>query len=139
MIYLKTVDEAGRAIDATTLNTIEATVADAVPRWTSGKLGVPTIERGTDTRVGQSGWITIRFPSSLTEGVCGTAEIARKGGWIELSYTRVSGGGTWTNPDLQHSVRELAAARIAYARPVGNTDPDIDPAGAVSLMPMSVR
>jgi len=31
------------------------------------------------------------------------------------------------------SGRELAAAAIAYARPVGNTDPDSDPSGAVTL------
>jgi hypothetical protein len=41
--------------------------------------------------------------------------------------------------DAMPSARELQAAAIAYARPVGNTDPDVDPAGAVTLAPMSVR
>ena len=57
-IYLKTVDEGGEAIHGLTLDLIEATVKDAVPQWTSGKLGVPVVERGTATREGQSGWIT---------------------------------------------------------------------------------
>ena len=34
--------------------------------------------------------------------------------------------------------RELAAAAIAYTRPVGNTDPDSDPLGAVTLAPTGV-
>jgi hypothetical protein len=46
---------------------------------------------------------------------------------------------SWTSATGLPSARELAAAAIAYARPVGNTDPDVDPAGTVSLAPMSVR
>ena len=88
-IYLKTVDEAGEAIHGPTLDLIEAIVKDAVPRWTSGALGVPIVERGTETRVGQTGWITIRFPSTDTakdSGICGQAQIAVDGGWVELAY-----------------------------------------------------
>jgi hypothetical protein len=87
-IYLKTVDEAGEAIHGPTLNLIEAVVKDAVPRWTDGVLGTPIVERGTETREGASGWITIKFPSKNTgiEGYCGRAQIAVDGGWIELGY-----------------------------------------------------
>jgi hypothetical protein len=46
---------------------------------------------------------------------------------------------SWTSPTGLPSARELAAAVIAYARPVGNTDPDIDPSGAVTLAPLAVR
>jgi hypothetical protein len=152
-------------------------VKDAVPQWTSGKLGVPIVERGTATREGQSGWITIKFPAEQATDSCGRAQVAADGGWIELSYhvpaaapinCRVPGavvaplvvrhetghalgfyhtdsendvmwGGTWSNPGLTPSPRELTAAAIAYSRPVGNLDPDSDPSGAVKLSTMIVR
>ncbi len=41
--------------------------------------------------------------------------------------------------DAPLSARERYHAAIAYARPVGNVDPDADPAGIVSLAPMTVR
>lgn len=176
-IYLKTVDEAGEAIHGPTLDLIEATVREAVPQWTSGKLGVPVVERGTATREGQSGWITIKFPKEIATDGCGRAEVAVEGGWIELSYhvpssapincrvpgaviaplvvrhelghalgfwhtdaeTDVMWGGVWTNAALTPSPRELVAAAIAYTRPVGNLDPDSDPAGAVTLIAMTAR
>jgi hypothetical protein len=85
-IYLKTVDEAGEAIHGPTLDLIEATVKEAVPQWTSGKLGTPVVERGTSTREGQSGWVTIKFPADAATASCGRAQIAVDGGWIEFSY-----------------------------------------------------
>lgn len=85
MIYLKTVDEAGEPIHGPTLNLIEAVVKDMVPRWSGGVLGVPLVERGTSTRVGQSGWITIRFPAGDVDS-CGMAQVAQDGGWIDLTY-----------------------------------------------------
>lgn len=176
-IYLKTVDEAGEAIHGPTLDLIEATVKDAVPQWTSGKLGVPVVERGTATREGQSGWITIKFPAGQATDSCGRAQIAVEGGWIEFSYhvpssapincrvpgaviaplvvrheighalgfwhtsaeTDVMWGGAWSNAALAPSPRELAAAAVAYSRPVGNLDPDTDPAGAVTLTAKTAR
>jgi hypothetical protein len=179
MIYLKTVDEAGVDMDMTTLATVEATIKDAIPKWTSRRLGAPLVERGPGTREGQSGWITIKFPPPNTEeGHCGRAQIAVDGGWIELYYARFSTaathcrvggaiiaprtvrheighalgffhsdspndvmfGGDWfssqSNQDM--SIRELAAAAIAYSRPVGTADPDVDPSSAVSVAPMHV-
>lgn len=41
--------------------------------------------------------------------------------------------------DAQPSARELAHAAIAYARPVGNLDPDQDPIGVVTLAAKAVR
>jgi hypothetical protein len=85
-IYLKTIDEADEPIDGPTLNVIESTLRDDVPRWTSGSFGVPTIERGTDSREGVPGWITVKFPAGAPTDHCGRAQVARDGGWIELEY-----------------------------------------------------
>ena len=179
MIYLKTVDEAGLAMDLTTLATVEATTKEAIPKWTSRRLGAPVVERGTGTREGQSGWITIKFtPPNTAEGHCGRAQIAVDGGWIELYYARFSTavtpcrvgsaiivprtvrhelghalgffhsdnpndvmfGGDWfsSQSNQEMSIRELAAAAIAYTRPVGTPDPDVDPSSAVTVAPMHV-
>jgi len=82
--YLKTVDEAGSPLTDATLAMIETVLRDGVPRWTSGALGTPAIERGTGTREGQSGWITVRFPFPGDPNYCGHAQVGVDGGWIEL-------------------------------------------------------
>jgi hypothetical protein len=84
--YLKTVDEKGEPILPGFLNLVESTVKEAVPRWTGGVLGVPTVERGTDSREGVSGWVTIKFPNPGATDHCGRAEVAADGGWLELEY-----------------------------------------------------
>jgi len=82
--YLKTVDEAGSPLTDATLATIETVLRDGVPRWTGGALGTPAIERGTATREGQSGWITVKFPFPGNPNYCGHAQVGVDGGWIEL-------------------------------------------------------
>ena len=47
--------------------------------------------------------------------------------------------GTGDYCDATPTTRERYHAAIAYARPVGNVDPDRDPVGAVNLAPMTVR
>ncbi len=84
--YLKTVDEIGEPILPVFLDFVENTVKDAVPRWTSGALGTPTVERRTDSREGVTGWITIKFPNPGATDRCGQAQVAVDGGWIELEY-----------------------------------------------------
>jgi hypothetical protein len=174
--YLKTVDEAGSPLTEATLAAIESVLRDGVPRWTSGALGTPAIERGTGTREGQSGWITVKFPFPGDRNYCGHAQVGVDGGWIELethgngSLCRtasaliaprtiwhelghalgfyhtgdsrdVMSGVTWylSQGDDGPTARELYHAALAYKRPVGNRDPDNDPASAVSLAPMVVH
>lgn len=166
-IYLKTVDEAGAPIDDATLDMVQRTAVDVIPIWTNHRHVVGTFERGTLTRVGMPGWITITWSAAMVNANhCGRAMVAA--GYIELeahnprcrvwpwitstSLVRhelghamgywhtdapsdVMSRTAWISNNQQPSVRERAHAAIAYARPVGNTDPDTDPSGPVTLAP----
>jgi hypothetical protein len=168
-VYLRTVREDGGSVDAAMLNTTEAAIREAIPMWSG--FSPASVVRGTDTRAGQSGWLTIKWPGVVGgDRVCGRADIAVSGGVIELLVpTATACGcdgaarirprtvrheighamgfwhtdsaddvmfGTSATCDLQPSARERAAAAIAYSRPVGNVDPDVDPAGSTSNTPM---
>lgn len=168
-IYLKTVNEAGAAISAVTLAITEDTITSSAALWTGGRFSVASFERGTDTRRGIPGWITVRWPVSASS-ICGQAGVGESGGAIDL-WIRSDCGcptsevrrtivrhelghafGFWhtdnpadlmfANPstcDALPSARERYHAAIAYARPIGNTDPDNDPAGTVNLRPLTAR
>jgi hypothetical protein len=85
-IYLMTVDEAGSPIDAGTLDTVEAALRDSASSWTGGRFSLASLERGTDTHEGQTGWVTVKWPALADPNVCGRAQVAVNGGWIELDY-----------------------------------------------------
>jgi hypothetical protein len=82
-VYLKTVDEAGAPIDPLTLDTVQNAMIDVAPKFTAGRFGLEGVLRGTDTREGQTGWITVKWPTS-TSGACGSSDVATDGGVIEL-------------------------------------------------------
>jgi hypothetical protein len=169
-IYLKTVDEAGTPIHGPTLDMVEATALEIIPTWTGNRHVVAAIERGTGTRVGMAGWITITWPATVVNpNQCGRATVTA--GYVELeahnprckvwpwmtsaSLVRhelghamgfwhtdapgdVMSATTWVSSNQQPSARERAHAAIAYARPVGNIDPDTDPSGTVALAPSRI-
>jgi hypothetical protein len=95
MIYLKTIDEAGQPIDPVTLETVAAALAQgsAVEAFTGGRFGLAGIERGTETREGISGWITVKWPNPVIAGQCASAQVAVSGGWIQLNYLAPNCGG----------------------------------------------
>lgn len=86
-LYLKTVDEAGNPVDNETLRQTEMALADEALAWTGGSFGLAEIVRGTGTQEGSAGWVTIKWPNPAIAGnVCGQAQVALEGGWIELNY-----------------------------------------------------
>jgi hypothetical protein len=168
-VYLRTVREDGGHVDAAMLDTTEAAIREAIPQWSG--FSPASVVRGTDSRTGQSGWLTIKWPGVVgSDRVCGRADIGLSGGMIELFVpTATACGcdgtarirprtvrheighamgfwhtdsaadvmfGTSATCDLQPSARERAAAAIAYSRPVGNLDPDVDPASSTGIQPM---
>lgn len=84
-LYIRTIDEAGDSIDSVTLDTVQNAMAETAPQWTAGKFGLAAIERGAETREGQSGWITVKWPATPA-AFCGLSDVGRDGGTIQLSY-----------------------------------------------------
>lgn len=69
-IYLRTVDDGGRAIDPRLLDRTAAAIINTTSAWTGGAFGVAGLEQGIDTRQGQNGWITVVW--SNLPNFCGT-------------------------------------------------------------------
>jgi hypothetical protein len=85
-IHIRTVDESGRSIDSRTLNLVEDALRDSAAEWSGGRLPLETVERGSASRLGDSGWVTVVWPSVPEDGVCGRATIGTTTGFIELHY-----------------------------------------------------
>lgn len=170
-VYLRTVDDAGGLVEGKNLDIAEAAIRETAAIWTAGTLAIATVERGTGTRAGIAGWITVQWLAAATSSRCGQAHVGLSGGTIDLFY-KATGScqcdgairprsvrhelghafGYWhtDNPadlmfasatvcDALPSTRERYHAAIAYARPIGNTDPDQDPSSVVNLAPLRVR
>jgi len=91
-VYVRTVDEAGTPIDEATLDMVAAALADDAALWTGGRFGLAGVDRGTETREGWPGWITVKWPVVSDPGMCGRAQIATNGGWIEFNYANQNCG-----------------------------------------------
>jgi hypothetical protein len=171
--YIRTVyGPDNRPMDASTLDVVADTIASAVSEWTGGRLSVAQIERGTETRQGVPGWITVAWAAEIGDRVCGRSLVGSVPGYIELHprnpECRCAGDpaqvsrfvirhevghalGLWHTDgpnDVMYdtfnscvgalSARERLHAPIAFARPLGNRDPDIDPVAAVAFAPSAV-
>jgi carboxypeptidase family protein len=87
-VYLKTVDESGFEValnDSRLLDAAEQIAREMIPIWSAGTIGVTNVVRGTETREGQAGWLTIRWLANGSEpGVCGNAVVG--GDVINLNW-----------------------------------------------------
>jgi hypothetical protein len=92
-IYLRTVDDAGQPIDAVTLHFTEAALIDVAGQLT-GVFGLAGLERGTETREGRPGWITVRW-SAREEAFCGMGYV---GGDLLVLAPRTPGCRCGGNP-----------------------------------------
>lgn len=84
-VYLRTVDDAGVAIDAKTLDTTEQTIRATLPQWSAGRVTLATFERGTAPR-SQVGWITVNWRADTNSLKCGTADVGANPGTIDFYY-----------------------------------------------------
>lgn len=155
-VYLRTVNELGAAVPASTLDIAQAAISDSIGAWTGNSLTVESFERGPETKEGVSGYMTLQVVTPIP-GVCGLAT-GIDGGSIKI----VSGGTCQCGPgspisprnvrhELGHamglshsqavadvmlpggfdctaspSAKEREYAAYLYSRPVGNTDLDSD-------------
>ena len=86
-IYLRTIHDNGTPIDALTLNETAAALINTTGSLT-GVFGLAGLEKGTSTRAGQPGWITVSWKDDPERRYCGYAGFASD--WIEL-YTNTPG------------------------------------------------
>lgn len=83
-VYLRTVDDAGQAIDAVTLNATAQALRDVAAQWTGGQFGLAGVTQGTSTMQGQHGWLTVIWDAGA-KSYCGLSDVAVDGGVIELA------------------------------------------------------
>lgn len=86
-IYMQTRDDAGRAVDAATLESTANILSETARVWSGDTFGVAEITRGTATRENTAGWITIKWSTAATPDRCGRSTIGVDGGFIEFNVS----------------------------------------------------
>lgn len=154
-VYLRTVDDAGVAMSGAQLDSTEAAIRSAAPTWSGGQFSVATLTRGSGAAPAGD-WITVRWHATATDycGLtdiggnvidlayktigCGCGSVAMRprtvkhelghafGYWHTGSVSDLMAPGV-SGCDADPSARERYHAALAYRRPAGNRDPDLDP------------
>lgn len=155
-IYLRTVDEAGAAMPGAQLDSTETAIRSVASTWAGGQFGIASVTRGSGAAPAGD-WITVRWHATATNycGItdiggnvidlayktpnCGCGNVALQprtvkhelghafGYWHTDSASDVMYGVGIIGCDADPSPRERYHAALAYRRPAGNRDPDIDP------------
>ena len=86
-IYMRTEDDAGRAVDNLTLATTASALIDSVRIWSGDTFGISEIARGTGTREKAPGWITVKWSTTNAANRCGRSTVGVDGGYIELNVS----------------------------------------------------
>jgi hypothetical protein len=84
-IYLRTIDEDGKAIDSRTLDHTARALEESAGEMT-GKFGLAGMERGTGNKIGAPGWLTVRWlpQASNPYRICGQAYVGAEGSTLDL-------------------------------------------------------
>ncbi len=83
--YVKTVDQAGRAIEPEVLTVVLSSLSRAVPIYTGGVYGAGAIESGTTDRAAAPNWINVNILRDASQRtVCGSSRIGANPGEITL-------------------------------------------------------
>ena len=85
-IHIRTVDEAGQAMDAALLDLVEGALRDVASTWSGNRYSLEVVTRGPETKLGQSGWVTVMFSGPADITGCGRATLGSTTGRIELNY-----------------------------------------------------
>lgn len=110
-IYFRTIDEANRPIDPGTLDATEATIQDAMREWSGGTYPAVTVTRGTESREGVLGWVTVFWAADASADTCGNAQVATNSGRVTF-YPRTVGcrcaGSPGVTPSLvRHEIGHM--------------------------------
>ncbi len=83
-VYIRTVFGNDRAMDTATLDLVETTIAASIRSFSGGRLSIGSVERGTESREGVAGWITVVWDDTLPASRCGQSFVGSNPGKIWL-------------------------------------------------------
>jgi hypothetical protein len=86
-IYLRIQDDAGRGIDAATLDSTARILSESAWIWSGETFGVAEVARGTGTRERSAGWLTVKWRAGSTDDRCGRSTVGVDGGFIEFALS----------------------------------------------------